>query len=275
MYKAIQEYGWDNIAHIVVAEGLTREEARSKEKELIKQYNSQTEGYNISDGGGCGGEPWCEFDYNGEKLNSEEIASLSVDGVTGHDITTRVNHHGWDLEKAMSTPKMKKGELFEYNGDLYTASELAKISPVDGLSVGNILCRIHKHGWDVKRAVEQPKDVKLEPMGNKGFEYEYQGGKYKAYQLAEMSNVEGMTVEIMSTRLLYGWDIEKALTQPIKGRNAKYLYKGKEYTTSELVKISPVEGLKNHDITDRLRKGWSIEDAVERPKRKPPKKKKD
>ena len=274
VYEAIEEFGWDNIEHVLVKDSLTKSEAQDKEKELIKEYNSQDEGYNVSDGGGCGSNHWCLFMYHGDELNSDEIALLSEDGITGHDITTRVRSRGWDLEKAMNTPKQIKGKKYEYNGELYTSNELAEISPVDGITVGDILNRINNHGWDVKRAVEQPKNIKLQPMGNNGYEYEYNGKMYKAYELAEMSSVDGMTVETMSHRLLSGWDIDRALNQPIKGRNVKYQYNGKEYTTSELVEISPVDGLTIHNITSRLREGWSIEDAVEKPKRKSPTNKK-
>lgn len=51
-YRAIQKYGWDNIEHIILAEGLTMQEAEIMEKKLIAQYNTKTPyGYNLSDGG--------------------------------------------------------------------------------------------------------------------------------------------------------------------------------------------------------------------------------
>lgn len=51
--KAILKYGWDNIQHEVLAEGLSKEEAEKMEIELIAQYKSdQIEfGYNIEHGG--------------------------------------------------------------------------------------------------------------------------------------------------------------------------------------------------------------------------------
>ena len=47
-YEAIQLYGWDNISHIIVAKGLTKDEAKWLEEELIrthKTYDSEY-GYN-------------------------------------------------------------------------------------------------------------------------------------------------------------------------------------------------------------------------------------
>lgn len=61
-YRAIQKYGWDNIQHIILFEGLTREQASEKEKELIALYQSNKRefGYNCTlggDGGSLGYSP--------------------------------------------------------------------------------------------------------------------------------------------------------------------------------------------------------------------------
>lgn len=52
-YNAILKYGWKNIKHEVLFEGLTKEEAEQKEIELIKKYDStnRDKGYNREFGG--------------------------------------------------------------------------------------------------------------------------------------------------------------------------------------------------------------------------------
>lgn len=52
-YNAIVKYGWENIEHNVLYEGLTEEEACEKEKELVALFNSNNEnyGYNLTEGG--------------------------------------------------------------------------------------------------------------------------------------------------------------------------------------------------------------------------------
>lgn len=52
---AIKKYGWVNIKHEVLFEGLTKEQAEQKEIELIAEYKStQREyGYNLTAGGNC------------------------------------------------------------------------------------------------------------------------------------------------------------------------------------------------------------------------------
>lgn len=54
--RAIEKYGWDNFEHTVLYEGLTENDAKQKEMELIAQYHTyigDTEccGYNLTRGG--------------------------------------------------------------------------------------------------------------------------------------------------------------------------------------------------------------------------------
>ena len=57
MRNAINKYGWDNIEHVILFEGLTQEEACNKEIELIAEYKTNIHkygnkyGYNMTDGG--------------------------------------------------------------------------------------------------------------------------------------------------------------------------------------------------------------------------------
>jgi hypothetical protein len=52
-YRAVQKYGWDNIEHIIVAENLSKDEAKALEIELIAKYDTTNPkyGYNMSIGG--------------------------------------------------------------------------------------------------------------------------------------------------------------------------------------------------------------------------------
>ena len=52
-YSAIQKYGWDNFEHNILFENLTKEQAREKERELIREFNSMDRqyGYNCTSGG--------------------------------------------------------------------------------------------------------------------------------------------------------------------------------------------------------------------------------
>lgn len=58
LVNAIQKYNWDNIEHIILFDGLTKEEAEQKEIELIAYYKSNQKefGYNIENGGNSVGK---------------------------------------------------------------------------------------------------------------------------------------------------------------------------------------------------------------------------
>ena len=52
-YRAINKHGWDNFEHIVIAKGLSEEEAKWLEIELIREWDTTNReyGYNITKGG--------------------------------------------------------------------------------------------------------------------------------------------------------------------------------------------------------------------------------
>ena len=52
-WNSICKYGWDNFEHIVIARGLTEEEAKWLEIELIREWDTtnRDKGYNITKGG--------------------------------------------------------------------------------------------------------------------------------------------------------------------------------------------------------------------------------
>ena len=54
-WNAIQKYGWENIEHEVLFDGLSKEEAQEKEIELIMAHDSTNveKGYNLTTGGEC------------------------------------------------------------------------------------------------------------------------------------------------------------------------------------------------------------------------------
>ena len=56
--SAINKYGWENIQHIELCFGLTKEEAEQKERKLILEHktNLRKHGYNIELGGYCSKE---------------------------------------------------------------------------------------------------------------------------------------------------------------------------------------------------------------------------
>ena len=52
MAKAINKFGWDNVKHYVLFEGLTKDEAEDWERYLIGFFDTIENGYNKEPGGG-------------------------------------------------------------------------------------------------------------------------------------------------------------------------------------------------------------------------------
>lgn len=74
--RAIEKYGWDNIQHIIVEDGLTKESAEAKERMLISYFNSNDHryGYNISSGGECIGKHSLETRRKISEIKREQWA---------------------------------------------------------------------------------------------------------------------------------------------------------------------------------------------------------
>ena len=51
VYAAILKYGWDNVEHVILQTGLSKECAEAEEIRLIKEFDSIVNGYNIEHGG--------------------------------------------------------------------------------------------------------------------------------------------------------------------------------------------------------------------------------
>lgn len=121
MYNAIKKYGWENIEHIIMFSDLSENDAKSKEIELIKKYNTfykneNSNGYNMTFGGdGVLGHKSSKKvkEYNRKRLLGKTgdlcINSKSVicDGIRYESLTDFCNKNKL---KRQSVGKWLKGE---------------------------------------------------------------------------------------------------------------------------------------------------------------------
>ena len=118
MENAIKKYGWDNFSHEILYENLSEEEAKNKEKELIKLYHSYYldplgPGYNMT----MGGEGLSTIDWDiflklyREGKNMSEIARI-----TNHNINT-IGAALHKMDKTIPFGVDKKVNQFTLNGE--------------------------------------------------------------------------------------------------------------------------------------------------------------
>lgn len=99
-YRAIKKYGWEEIKHEILFDGLSKEQAEQKEIDLIREYraNDPRFGYNIENGGNCFGS------------HSEETKKKISEAQKGEK-----NHmfgkHGWAYGKKQTPEHREKNRI--------------------------------------------------------------------------------------------------------------------------------------------------------------------
>lgn len=99
-YNAIQKYGWDNIKHEILLEGLTQAEANEKEVKFIHEYNSNDRkyGYNLQSGGN-NGSPTLE--------TRRKMAEWQIGKVLSEETKYKISMSKTGRKDAESTKKKK------------------------------------------------------------------------------------------------------------------------------------------------------------------------
>lgn len=104
-WNAITKYGWDNIKHEILFEGLTKEEAEQKEIALIAQHKSNLpeRGYNRSTGGECSAKG-CKWSEEHNKKTSDTLKGHFVSEATREKIKRARR-----LQKTIINPPVLRG----------------------------------------------------------------------------------------------------------------------------------------------------------------------
>lgn len=267
MAPLIERYGWNNIEHNIVQEDLSLDDACALERKLITRNKQNNVSINEKPGGDAGMYEVPMFEIDGQRYTASEVARMSeIEDISAHDITNRLNEHGWTLEKALTQKKVPKNTKYEYNGKMYTTKELAELSQDPNLNMSNIANRINHHGWSVERAITQRKGThKVEPGIGERI-YEYKGKMYNSYELTQISPIEGITIGNITCRINnHGWSVERAIMTPLKKHNAKYKYQGKIYDSEGLAKIAVDPHMTVPKVNARLHKGWTVWEVINIP----------
>lgn len=109
MWKAIQKYGWENVAHEVLFTHLTKEQAEEKERELISKYNSNNSnyGYNIESGG------YTSFAKISDADRTRIFTLWKYNGLSITDIEKETGHCSTTISEIIRNNGVSKEEIEE------------------------------------------------------------------------------------------------------------------------------------------------------------------
>ena len=133
--RAIKKYGWDNIKHEILFDGLSKEDAFKIEIELIKEYRSSERefGYNLGTGGEHGptGSTWSDESrenhmnaiWSKPRNHSEEKKKRISEGLKRHysehpiknsyfSIVPKEERNAWDKKRSKRILCVETGDIF-------------------------------------------------------------------------------------------------------------------------------------------------------------------
>lgn len=132
------------------------------------------------------------------------------------------------------------------------SKEQYAIARANGISSDTAYNRVYQYGWDIEKAI-------TEPVKKRVF-VDYPDDLEK----------RGLTKSIYYSRISRGWDPERAATLSTKEAMKRTALKRKTTPKRkyplEYVKLAESNGISYTMLTDRIRRGWKIQDAAILPK---------
>lgn len=133
--NAINKYGWDNFQHIIIAKGLSEDEAKWLEMELIRLWDTtnRNKGYNRLSGGQTNSGENNPF-YG--KHHSEEVRTLLSEQHIGMTYSEETKRKLSEMRKGEGNNMWgRRGELSPHWGKKYSEERKNNISKTLGTSV--------------------------------------------------------------------------------------------------------------------------------------------
>lgn len=132
VYNAICKYGWHNVEHRVLYEGLTKKEAEQKEIEIIAEWktNDRKYGYNRASGGAVNIP---------DELSKEKNRLAHIGKGVGKDNHFFGRHHSDETKRILGKKVIciDTGEVF------YTMEEAAKAKGIQKANIWKV-CKGHR-----------------------------------------------------------------------------------------------------------------------------------
>lgn len=123
-FNAIKKYGWESFSHDVIFSGLTEQEAKEKEVELISQYNTSnsSHGYNLT----YGGQGNIPNDATRVKISRKSKVMWENESIRKRIIQS-IRHNGQSPKFKRKMSKLTSGEQNGFYGKAHTVETKKKM----------------------------------------------------------------------------------------------------------------------------------------------------
>ncbi len=157
---------------------------------------------------------------------------------------------------ARRRPRRAVGRSWEAFGESKTLAEWAK-DPRRVVPVQTFLARVYNQGWDVERALTEPRSH----TGHRAPRYTAFGETKSAPQWARDERRQ-VAYETLMKRLRAGWDVERALTEP-PGNEKRHTAFGESKSRGDWLR-DPRCQVSASVLHQRLHAGWDFQEALTR-----------
>lgn len=182
----------------------------------------------------------------------------------------RRNELGWDEEKALTTPPIRRkreGERKDHLGNTYKT--LNELCVAYNISVSLYCVRHRTLGWSLEKTLTTPVETRY--SHKPGTATDHLGNTYRS--VASMCKHYGVSYDNYRNRIRNGWTVEEALCRNVNALDSDYFdnydfymdHNGNIYFT--LDEMCECYNIKVTTFTSRRRMGWPLDKALETPTR--------
>lgn len=135
----------------------------------------------------------------------------------------------------------------------YITPEQYKMAAMNGIDRQRVNQRVRDGGWEIERAIKEPKRKKLKEITK------------EQYKIAKSNGIGYHTVR---TRVFKcDWSIEDAITKKVlnKEEQVKKMNKANRKYSKEILDTADKNGINRFTFYSRVNKGWDIELAATTP----------
>ena len=168
----------------------------------------------------------------------------------------RIDYNGpYCPENCKLIPLSKQNEnkrnnvRYEFNGKKLLAKEWAEETGIPLTTINSRLAR----GWSIDKILTTNK---LRETGMNNTQYEINGEFHNIYEWSKIYNIDP---NVVRSRISGGWNIEKALTEPVINNRNNISYNGCTGTIAEWARALMIP---SHIIQYRLAHGWSEDSTL-------------